>query len=223
MQQRKSKRILIYFFLLILLGSINNINLNNLKLYNIENIDILGLNNYESQLIYEDIKKLNLGNIFLIKSILLTKEIDSNSFVHSYHIFKKYPSTLVLSIKKTKFLAKINKEGKIYLVGENGKLLKNNNSNKLLPFIFGNPAVEEILNFKAILDKSKFSYDEIKNLYYFPSKRWDIELKNNIVIKLSKEYISEDLNDVFDFLNNENFKNINLFDTRVKNQIIINE
>ena len=102
-------------------------------------------------------------------------------------------------------------------------MLKNNNSNKLLPFIFGNPAVEEILNFKAILDKSKFSYDEIKNLYYFPSKRWDIELKNNIVIKLSKEYISEDLNDVFDFLNNENFKNINLFDTRVKNQIIINE
>ena len=79
MQQRKSKRIIIYSFLLILLGSINNVNLNNLKLDNIENINILGLNNFESQLIYEDIKKLNLGNIFLIKSILLTKEIDSNS------------------------------------------------------------------------------------------------------------------------------------------------
>ena len=31
MQQRKSKKILIYFFLLLIVGSINNINLNGLK------------------------------------------------------------------------------------------------------------------------------------------------------------------------------------------------
>ena len=32
MHQRKGKKIVIYFFLLILVGSINNINLNNLRL-----------------------------------------------------------------------------------------------------------------------------------------------------------------------------------------------
>ena len=28
------------------------------------------------------------------------------------------------------------------------------------------------------------SYNDIQNFYFFPSKRWDIELKNNIIIKL---------------------------------------
>ena len=43
MQQRKSKKILIYFFLLLVVGSINNINLNSLKFQKINNINITGL------------------------------------------------------------------------------------------------------------------------------------------------------------------------------------
>ena len=66
-----------------------------------------------------------------------------------------------------------------FFIGSNGKFIKNNSLNNQLPFIFGNPTIKEFLNFKEIIDKSKFSYDEIKNLYFFPSKRWDLELKNN--------------------------------------------
>ena len=43
MHQRKSKKILIYFFLLILVGSINNNSLNNLKLEKVKNVNIFGL------------------------------------------------------------------------------------------------------------------------------------------------------------------------------------
>ena len=49
MQQRKSKKILIYFFLLFVVGSINNININSLKLQNINNINIIGLDIKENQ------------------------------------------------------------------------------------------------------------------------------------------------------------------------------
>ena len=49
MHQRKSKKILIYFFLLCLLGSINNIDFNNLKLQNVIDIKVLGL---ETNLMY---------------------------------------------------------------------------------------------------------------------------------------------------------------------------
>jgi len=45
MHQRKSKKILIYFFLLFLVGSINNININNLKFQSIKNINVTGLEN----------------------------------------------------------------------------------------------------------------------------------------------------------------------------------
>ena len=61
------------------------------------------------------------------------------------------------------------------------------------------------------------------NLYFFPSKRWDIELKNKIIIKLPIENVSNSLDDIFRFLNNDNIKNIKTIDARVKNQIILND
>ena len=56
MQQRKSKKILIYIFLLILVGSINNINLNDLKLHNINDINIIGLDDKSKSILLKKIK-----------------------------------------------------------------------------------------------------------------------------------------------------------------------
>ena len=58
MPQRKSKRVLIYFFLLILVGSINNININNLAIEKVKNIKISGLDNAENKMLLEEIKRL---------------------------------------------------------------------------------------------------------------------------------------------------------------------
>jgi len=223
MQQRKSKKILIYLFLLFLVGSINNINFNNLKFKEIENIKVLGLGNYDNSILISQIKNLNLKNIFFINREDIKKKIKSNNLVEKYEIFKLYPSSLVINIKKTKFLAKINDKEKIFLVGSNGKFLKNNSFYNQLPFIFGKPDVSEFLEFKEIIDQSKFSYNEVKNLYYFPSKRWDLELKNNAIIKLSKNYPEESLKLAFEFLHNKDLKDIKFIDARIKNQIILND
>ena len=75
MQQRKSKKILIYFFLLLIVGSINNINFNSLKLQNINNINITGLDNNDKSNLIKEIQNFNLNNIFLISKIDLTNEI----------------------------------------------------------------------------------------------------------------------------------------------------
>ena len=66
MHQRKSKKILIYFFLLFLVGSINNININNLKFQSIKNINVTGLENEDNSIISKKIKNLKLDNIYLI-------------------------------------------------------------------------------------------------------------------------------------------------------------
>ena len=63
----------------------------------------------------------------------------------------------------------------------------------------------------------------IENFYFYPSKRWDIELKNNIVLKLPKDDIKISLDYSFNFLKNNNFKNNKVIDARVKNQIILND
>ena len=222
MQQRKSKKILIYFFLLLIVGTVNNININGLKLQNIKDINIVGLDIKDKNILLKKIKNFSTKNIFSISKIDLINEIEANSLVEEYFIFKRYPSSIDINIKKTKFLAKINQEGKIYFLGSNGKFTKANLLNNQLPFIFGNPEVIDFFNIKKIIDKSKISYSDIKNFYFFPSKRWDLELRDNTVIKLPNDNIHISLNLASEFLNNENFKN-KIIDARIKNQIILND
>ena len=222
MHLRKSKKILIYLLLFFLVGSINNIELSKINLSNISKIKISGLGNENNKSLSENIKSLKLGNIFLIKKNKLINLIESNSLVENYDIFKVYPSSLYINIQKTKFLARINHNGINYIVGSNGKLSKNNLYDKNLPFIFGKPRIDEFLRFKKIIDFSKFEYKEIKNLYFFPTGRWDIEFDNNVLIKLSEKNVEQNLELVFEFLNNNNFGDIKIIDVRIENQIILN-
>ena len=218
MQQRKSKKILIYFFLLIVVGSINNINFNGLIFQKINNINIVGLDIKDKLILLKKIEKFNLNNIFSIRKFDLANEVESNSLVENYSIFKRYPSSLDINIKKTKFLAKINKNGQIFYIGSNGKFIKNDSLNNQLPFIFGNPEAIDFFNIKEIIDKSKISYTKIKNLYFFPSKRWDLELRDNTIIKLPNDNISLALNLATEFLDDNK-----LIDARIKNQIILDD
>ena len=223
MHQRKSKRILLYFFLLFLVGSINNIDINDLKFQSITDINIIGLEDKDNSILLKKIKDLNLKNIFLINKNNLINQIESNSLVEKYFIFKKYPSSLNINIEKTNFLARINKNGKIFVLSSNGKLTKNTYSSNQLPFVFGNPDIVEFFNIKKTIDESKISYEEIKNLYFFLSKRWDLELRNNIIIKLSNDNTKEGLKLALEFLHSNEFKDIKIIDARIKNQIILND
>jgi len=218
MQQLKSKKILIYFFLLLTVGSINNINFNSLKLQNINNIDITGLDIKDKSILLKEIQNFDLNNIFLIAKMDLTNEIESNSLVENYFVFKRYPSSLNINIEKTQFLAKINKNGQIFFIGSNGKFIKNDSLNNQLPFIFGNPTVKEFFKIREIIDKSKISYSEIKNLYFYQSKRWDLELRDNTIIKLPIDDIDLALNLAIEFLDDNK-----LIDARIENQIILND
>ena len=223
MHQRKGKKILIYFFLLILFGSINNISFNSLKYKGIENINVKGLKDYDNENLSQLIENLNLENIYLLNKKEIIDLVSSNSLVEKYDIYKRYPSSLDVNIKKTKFLARINNNDKTFLIGSNGKLSDNNFLNNELPFIFGKPKINDFLNFKEIIDQSNFSYNEIKNLYFFSSNRWDLELKNNILIRLPENLDKETLQFILNFLNNNKFKDIKIVDARVENQIIIND
>ena len=223
MHQRKSKKILIYFFLLFLVGSINNININNLKFQSVKNINVTGLENEDNSIISKKIKNLKLDNIYLINKKDLNTLIESNNLVEKYFIFKKYPSSLDINIDKTSFLARISKNGKIYDLGSNGKLIENKYSNNQLPFVFGNPEIIEFFNIKKIIDESQISFEEIESLYFFLSKRWDLELRNNIIIRLPNDNIKESLKLASEFLHNNEFKDIKIIDARIKNQIILND
>ena len=223
MHQRKGKKILLYLFLLLIIGSINNNSLSKIQFEKIKNIKISGLSENENTKLLEKIKNLNLENIFLIKRNQISKIINSNNLVENYEVFKTYPNSIDIKIEKTNFLAKISRNGKISLVGSNGKLSDIKFSDRELPYIFGKPKINEFLEFNNIIEQSRFSLNEIKNLYFFPSKRWDLELKNNVILKLSRDHIKLSLDQAFELLNDNNFNDIKIVDARIKNQIILND
>ena len=218
-----SKKITIYLLLFCFLVSINNTSIMNISFPKINKIEISGLNLNERKKIESIIYDSNFKSIFHLDKQYLKRKISSINIIEQFEIFKNYPSTLKIFIKETKILARIKRNGLDYFIGSNGKLIRNNNLANDSPFIFGDLNLNEFLNFKNEIDKSKFDFKNIKKLYYFKSRRWDIETSKGFLIKLSKDNVEKDLN-LFVRLSDENkFKNKLIIDFRQKDQIILNE
>ena len=218
-----SKKIIIYLLLFCFLVTINNISLTNLSFPKINNIEITGLNINERKKIESIIYDADFKNIFNIDKKYLKKKINSINIIDQFEIFKSYPSTLKIFIKEAKILAQTKRNGYDYFIGSNGKLIQNNYSASDLPFVFGDLDLNEFLNFKSEIDKSNFEFKNITKLYYFKSKRWDIETSKGYLIKLSKDNVEKNLN-LFVRLSDENkIKNKSEIDFRQKNQIILND
>ena len=217
-----SKKITIYLLLFCFLVSINNISLMNISFPKIDKIEIIGFNLDEKKKIENIINDENFKNIFFLDKQYLKKKIGSINIIEHFEIFKNYPSTLKISIKKTKILAQTKKDGSNYFIGSNGKLILSDYSSSSLPFVFGDLNVDEFLKFKNEVDKSNFDFKKIIKLYYFKSKRWDVKTSDGYLIKLSRNDVKKDLN-LFVRLSNENkFKNELVIDLRQKDQIILN-
>ena len=221
MRQKIGKKILFYAFILVFFGTFNNQKLPGLSLLDVKDIIIESSDNSNFSDILDKISDQKKSNIFLISKDNIKKTIEANSLVENYFVIKNYPSTLKIKIIKTKFLSRLNIEGKIFLVGTNGKLTEDLFNKTELPFIFGNPSINYILDFNNKIINSKFDINEFTNLFYYKSGRWDLETKDGVIIKLSNEKnLSKQLEEIFVIMSNKNFVNKKIIDARVNNQII---
>lgn len=223
MHQRKSKKILIYFFLFLIIGSLNNKNLININFAKINEITVKGLDDKNNLELMENLKFLKLNNLFFLKKKDITDIINSNNLVENYSVYKKYPSTINIEIDKAKFLAQLKKDNKLYLLGSNGRLIEKTNYKDNIPFIFGDFNNKNFFELKDVIDKSSFDYGDIKNFFFFKSGRWDIETKNGSLIKLPKDNLKKSFQFLNSILNQDKEKKIIKIDLRQYNQIIIYE
>ena len=184
MHQKKDKKykLFFYLFLFILLSSINNKYFleKNYSLLKINEIKINGLSKIEKAELYKEFKKLFLKNIFFVNQESFEEILNKNNLIEYFYVKKNYPNSIQVDIKKTKFLAITNFNKEKYFIGSNGKLIKYNNSQeyeKELPYVFGKIDYPNFIEFKIIIDKSNFKYENIDSFYYFQNKRWDIKTK----------------------------------------------
>ena len=222
MLQQINKKIIFYISLVIILGTFNNKNLKNFDLPKINMVNIEGIEFNDNEYL-KMMNLIKLNNLLSIQKSQIKEILNSNNLIEEYEVFKKYPSSIEIKIEKTNFLASTNINGKNYLVGSNGKFINTKDYSQNLPFIFGNFEIEKFLEFKNIILQTDFKYNNIKNFYYFPSGRWDIEMISGVLIKLPISGIKESLNLSIELLDDAEFRNIKILDIRQKNQIVIND
>ena len=219
----KKKKLFIYLFLMIFLTTINNLSLSNsgyLKL-KINQIKVYGLNDEDNFNISEEFNRLiSQKNLFFINKDYFVNVLEKNNLVHSFKVRKIYPNSIEVQIQKTKFLAVTNYNEKKFFIGSNGKLINFQSSDKNLPYVFGKIKIEEFIKFKKIDVNSKFNFEEISELYFFPSGRWDIKTNKDILIKLPQKNLLKVLNLSQHMITNENFNNNKIIDLRIYNNVI---
>ncbi len=215
------KRLLIALFLLILLSTINSqqnlvISKFNLKTIIVENNFLLE---------EKDIKNLLIpfynSNLIFLKNTEVKKVLMQNSFIESFYIKKKYPSTLKLKIFEKKPIALlINQKNKFYL-SEQIELIefKNLQNYQNLPYIFGNK--DDFKIFYSNLKKINFPLDIIKKYTLYETSRWDLETKNNKIIKLPPKNYKKSLKNFLNFKSKNGFEKYKIFDYRINNQLIL--
>ena len=219
----KDKKVFIYLFLLIFLGSINNKNLTVNHIFEIKNLKLDGLNEKEKFNLLIQLEQIKNKNIFSLPKKTLIEILNSNNLIESFLINKNYPSDLSIIVKKTSFLANVNINGENFVIGSNRKLIKSELINPNLPIVLGSPTIDDFFLIKDNILKSSINFNDIKKLYFFTSRRWDLELRNGVLIKLPIDASFETLNSFFKVMNLSHFKNKDIFDLRVDNQIIVNE
>ena len=223
MHQRKSKKILIYFFLFILVGTLNQKNFEKKNVIIKNEIKITGLEGKNYYQLKESLNYLKTDNLLFLNKPKLIEIINSNSLVHNFSVFIKYPSTIDIKIFKAKFLATIKKNEQYFLLGSNGKFTKTYETQSSLPIIFGDFEIKEFFELKKILDDNNFEYKQIKRLLSYKTGRWDIETHSGLIIKLPKDRLENSVRLALKVLEINKTNKIKLIDLRQNNQVIIND
>ena len=222
MHQQRSKKIFLYIFLFVFIGTLNNKNLKNINFLKISEIKISGLEKDKILELNNNLDFLKFNNLLLLNKKKIDKIIRSNNLVEEYSVFKKYPSSIYIEIEKTEFLAYVRKNDDNFILGSNKKLVETKDIKKKIPFIFGNFKNDSFFELKKLIDETNFDYNKIRNLFFFKSGRWDIETNSGIIIKLPKKDLKESLEIAINILADNQFKKIRTIDLRQINQIILN-
>ena len=218
----KKNKIYIYLFIYFLLSTLNSIQLVNSNFFKFEitHIKVSGLSEKNNFQISRELKEILIENIFFLKEEFLLKILKKNNLINSFEVKKIYPDTIEVKIKKTDYLAITNINGDLFFIGSNGKLIDYKNTKKILPYVFGKVDTYNFVEFVKMIENSKFNFNKIKEIYFFPSGRWDIKTKENRLYKLPIENLQLKLDTAYEVSKKKEFIRAKIIDLRFNNKII---
>jgi cell division septal protein FtsQ len=215
------KRLVIALFLLILFTTFNSQQKFIISYFDLKTIEI------ENNLLLKDndIKNLLISfynkNLVLLNNNEVKKALMQNSLIESFKIKKKYPNTLTVKIFEKKPIAVLfDKKNKFYL-SEKIDLIEFRNlpNYQTLPYVLGNK--DDFKIFYNNLKKINFPLNVVKKYTLYETDRWDLETKDNQVIKLPSKNYLKNLKNFLDLKSKNDFGKYKLFDYRISKQLIL--
>ena len=222
----KKIRILFYFFFIFFLSTINFFKIETNKtqsIFLVNNIEILGTKKINKNELLQNLKLFYDQNILLIRKNDIQKIIEKYELIKEFNIKKVYPDKLKIEIYESEIVGFVIKNKKKYFLTDHKKLLLTDDFNLItgtLPFIYGQNTEKYFSTFYNMLNKKNFNLKLIKNYYFFESQRWDIELKNGLIIKFPIYELEKAIKISQELIKNKNFNTLSVIDLRIKGKVI---
>ena len=218
----KKKYIFFYLIILIILSSIHNSNFKYNNFFTIKKIEVIGLNKADNSFLENKLADLVGSNIFALNKRSF-ELINSVNLIKNYNVKKIYPNKVKVYLESAVAISVIKNSNELVILGNNGKIIETETLPKNIPEVTGTNDMKKIFQTIEIIKKSDFDIRKIKKIYFFPSKRIDIEFENKKKIKFPINLKIDDLNFGFRVINDEKFNQVKIIDLRIPNKVITDD
>ena len=194
--------------------------------YSLSVVNINGLNNINEDEILNLIKPYKDSSIFLIPIKKIAKKISQNNWVKSINIQSNYKDTIEINIDESKPIGIYTTGIQNILFSDDLKILENiaNNEKRFSALIKfeGKNSIHESIK---LIDSFPDDFTQyVDKAFLINQRRWDLELKNSILLKLPENNIKEALENykkIYINFSNEELIEIESIDLRMKKKIIL--
>ena len=194
--------------------------------YSLSVVNINGLNNINEDEILNLIKPYKGSSIFLIPINKIAKKISQNNWVKSINIQSNYKDTIEINIDESKPIGIYTTGIQNILFSDDLKILENiaNNEKRFSALIKfeGKNSLHESIKLIDSFPDDFIQY--VDKAFLINQRRWDLELKNSILLKLPENNIKEALENykkIYINFSNEELIEIESIDLRMKKKIIL--
>ena len=194
--------------------------------YSLSVVNINGLNNINEDEILNLIKPYKDSSIFLIPIKKIAKKISQNNWVKSINIQSNYKDTIEINIDESKPIGIYTTGIQNILFSDDLKILENiaNNEKRFSALIKfeGKNSIHESIK---LIDSFPDDFQQyVDKAFLINQRRWDLELKNSILLKLPENNIKEALENykkIYINFSNEELIEIESIDLRMNKKIIL--
>lgn len=193
--------------------------------YILKNIEVSKLNYLDKDEILNYFRLFKNKSIFLIPIKDISKDIKKNKWINNIQINSNYKNTLQINIEEEKPLGVYSNNNQKLLFSFNLIVLEiiedEKKYSKLITF-YGENSINN--SKKLISNFDDEFYNIVDSAFYVEKRRWNIFLKNELLLKFPEKKIQkaiENYKKIYANFSNKDLKEIKSIDLRIKDQAII--